>query len=104
MQNQLNQAPLVISEPVDEVFCICKGANVSGFFVACEAEADCPHGGWLHPECTEDLKNLGRDVIDNMGVWYCRDCVERMKEEDLQRLSYAESEDLRQLEAEVAAE
>lgn len=100
MQNQLDQAPRFQTESVDEVFCICRGANLSGFFVACEAEQDCPHGGWLHPECTEDLKNLEREVIDNMGVWYCVSCVERMKDEEKQ--SEAESEDLRRLEAEVA--
>jgi hypothetical protein len=45
------------------------------FFVACEAENDCPFGGWLHPECTEDLKNLAREIIDNMGAWYCAACT-----------------------------
>ena len=78
MQNQLNQSPrILVTEPitVDNVYCICKGANQSGFFVACEAENDCPFGGWLHPECTEDLKNLAREIIDNMGAWYCAACT-----------------------------
>lgn len=44
---------------------------------------------------------MEREVIDNMGVWYCMSCVERMKDES-ERQSDAESEDLRRLEAEVA--
>jgi hypothetical protein len=58
---------------------------MSGFFVACDSgEHDCPNGGWLHPECTEELKNLARDVIDNMGSWYCADCKQRMLTEEQQ--------------------
>lgn len=100
---------------VDEIFCVCKGANQSGFFVACEAENDCPFGGWLHPECTQDLVNLPRDIIDNMGVWYCSTCTDRMKEEEitenhqyqhedqLMQSDSGDSDDLRELEAEVEA-
>jgi hypothetical protein len=62
-----------VSETVvyDEVFCVCKGSNPSVFFVACEAESDCRYGGWLHPECTEDLKFLTKEVIENLDKWYC---------------------------------
>lgn len=61
---------------------MCKGSNLSGFFVACEAENDCPYRGWLHPECTEDLKNLSREVIDSLGAWYCAACAQRVKQEE----------------------
>ena len=57
------------------MFCVCKGSNPSGFFVACEAGTDCPHNGWLHPECTEDLRNKTQDFIDNLGPWYCQSCT-----------------------------
>ena len=84
MQNQLNQPPRLVlyleDEPQKEedVFCTCRGQNQSGFFVACDGgEQDCPHGGWLHPECTEELRNLPREVIDSLEGWYCRDCEKR---------------------------
>lgn len=86
MQNQMNQPPRLIVQETpaveSEVYCLCKGSNQSGFFVACEAENDCPYGGWFHPECTEDLKNLSREVIDSLGAWYCSSCVQRMKQDD----------------------
>jgi len=83
--------------------------------VACEAENDCPYGGWLHPECTPDLLNLPREVIDNMGVWYCHKCTQRIQQDELaeqneqepedeaMKSDSGESEDLRELEAEVEA-
>lgn len=100
---------------MDEIYCVCKGMNPSGFFVACEAECDCPYGGWLHPECTQDLVNLPREIIDNMGVWYCAACTERMRleehsdndsKEDHQddqemKSDSDDSEEVRRLEAEV---
>jgi len=86
MQNQLNESPRFNfrqkNEEVEEVFCICRGANPSGFFVACEAGSDCPYNGWLHPECTEDLKNKTQDYIDNLGAWYCQACTKRMNGDD----------------------
>jgi len=30
--------------------------------VGCENDEDnCVNGGWLHPECTEDLRNMTRE-------------------------------------------
>jgi hypothetical protein len=43
--------------------------------VACETgEELCPNKGWLHPQCTDDLKDLSKEEIDNMEIWYCMDC------------------------------
>lgn len=43
--------------------------------VACENGEDlCPNKGWLHPQCTDDLKDLSKDEIDQMEIWYCMDC------------------------------
>jgi hypothetical protein len=85
MQNQLDEPSrfkLYQQEEAEEVFCVCKGANPSGFFVACEAETDCPYNGWLHPECTDELKNKSQTFIDNMGPWYCQACALRMNAEE----------------------
>jgi len=47
--------------------------------VCCETgDDDCPNGGWLHPECTKDLKDLSHEEIDAIEVWYCEDCQEKM--------------------------
>lgn len=46
--------------------------------VCCEAgEEKCVNGGWLHPECTNDLKHLTQEEIDAIEVWYCEDCREK---------------------------
>lgn len=43
--------------------------------VACEnGEDDCPNKGWLHPQCTDDLKHLSMDQIAEIDIWYCMDC------------------------------
>ena len=42
--------------------------------MACEADEACVNGGWLHPECTDDLCNMTRAQIDNMTYWVCQDC------------------------------
>ena len=61
----------------NNTYCRCNGKVKSEFFVACESgEADCPYGGWLHPECTDDLKNRSREEIDNLSEWYCEACRE----------------------------
>ena len=47
------------------LYCKCKGQFQSDFMVGCENDEDkCPNGGWLHPECTEDLKNMTRIEIE----------------------------------------
>ena len=55
------------------IYCRCKGAILSDFMVGCESgEINCPNGGWLHPQCTDDLKNYTKEQIDGMeDVWYC---------------------------------
>lgn len=35
------------------------------------------NGGWLHPECTNDLKDLSQEAIDAIDTWYCEDCKEK---------------------------
>lgn len=65
-----------------ETYCICKGKVKSGYFVACEADEDCPNGGWLHPECTKDLSALTQEAIDQLDQWYCETCVERIDKEN----------------------
>ena len=59
-----------------EQFCRCKGSfkSLTGYFVACESDAACPNGGWLHPECTTDLHHLTKEQIDTIATWYCEDC------------------------------
>ena len=44
--------------------------------VGCENDEDnCVNGGWLHPECTEDLRNMTREQIEqHVEVYYCEDC------------------------------
>lgn len=47
----------------------------------CEYE-NCINGGWLHPECTKDLKAMSQAEIDKLEKWYCEDCVERGKNQE----------------------
>mmetsp|Transcript_12803 Transcript_12803/g.19823 ORF Transcript_12803/g.19823 Transcript_12803/m.19823 type:complete len:205 (+) Transcript_12803:4177-4791(+) len=56
------------------LYCICKGRVSSDFMVACESNDDCPNGGWLHPQCTRDLKHMSQTQIDEIELWYCDDC------------------------------
>ena len=43
--------------------------------VACEVGEDlCPNKGWLHPQCTDDLKDMSKEEIDKIDIWYCMDC------------------------------
>lgn len=43
--------------------------------VACETgEDDCTNGGWVHPQCTNDLCHYSREEIDKIEIWYCEDC------------------------------
>lgn len=58
-------------ETQQDEYCICRGKVKSGYYVACEADEDCPNGGWLHPECTDDLCSFTKDVIDVLEMWYC---------------------------------
>lgn len=47
--------------------------------MCCESgEINCVNGGWLHPECTKDLKDLTQEQIDAIEVWYCEDCQEKI--------------------------
>jgi hypothetical protein len=47
--------------------------------VCCESgEDNCNNGGWLHPECTRDLKHLTQEQIDAIEVWYCEDCQDKI--------------------------
>ena len=47
------------------IYCKCKGYIQHEFMVACESgEDNCVNGGWLHPQCTNDLCNLTQEEID----------------------------------------
>ena len=70
------------SGDASEKYCMCKGKLKSGYYVACEADEDCPNGGWLHPECTNDLRALTQEHIDSLDKWYCESCVERINKEN----------------------
>lgn len=70
------------SDATTERYCICKGKIKSGYYVACEADEDCEHGGWLHPECTNDLRTLTQEAIDSLDQWYCESCVDRIRREN----------------------
>ena len=51
-----------VNQNDSSAFCICGGNIVSDFYVFCEAgEELCPYNGWLHPECTSDLRTLTQD-------------------------------------------
>ena len=54
----------------------------SDFFVKCDGDEECPYGGWLHPQCTNDLKDKTREELDAIEEWYCEDCVQRINKED----------------------
>jgi len=50
--------------------------------VKCDGDQECPYGGWLHPQCTNDLKDRTQEELDVMEEWYCEDCVFRIKNEE----------------------
>lgn len=58
------------------LYCKCRGKFQSDFMVGCENDEDnCVNGGWLHPECTTDLRNMTREEIEqHVEVYYCEDC------------------------------
>lgn len=61
------------------LYCKCRGLNTQEFMVCCESGEDhCINGGWLHPECTKDLRDLSQEQIDAIEVWYCEDCQEKL--------------------------
>jgi ribosomal protein L37AE/L43A len=41
----------------------------------------CVNGGWIHPQCTQDIFNLTKEEIDKIEVWYCQDCKYKLAEE-----------------------
>lgn len=71
--------------------------------VKCDGDEECSNGGWVHPQCTTDLKDKSKEDLDNLQEWYCEDCVARiMKEEeedneeqkDENELNYENGEDM----------
>lgn len=65
MESQIHMAqqPQKIVIPLQEggsydnsVYCRCQGTVHNDFFVKCDADEECPNGGWLHPQCTTDLR------------------------------------------------
>ena len=69
---------MVVFNP--KAYCRCKGAILSDIMVACESGEDvCPNGGWLHPQCTTDLREYSKEQIDYIDIWYCPDCVAQNK-------------------------
>ena len=63
------------------MYCKCLGQVVNDFFVKCDGDAECPNGGWMHPQCTNDLKNRTQDELNTIDEWYCEECVERIQHE-----------------------
>jgi hypothetical protein len=54
MQSQLNNSqqiliPLSNTTNDNHLYCTCKGAVVSEFYVKCDGEQECPYLGWFHP-------------------------------------------------------
>ena len=89
MENQINNVqqqvlvPLVGGGNYDAtVYCVCQGQMQSDFFVKCDGDDECVNGGWLHPECTNDLKSWSQAELDRMEEWHCEDCVKRIKREE----------------------
>jgi len=68
------------NESENEQFCRCKGQfkSFTGYFVGCEGADECINGGWLHPECTTDLRLYSEEQINKIDTWYCEDCVARL--------------------------
>lgn len=44
--------------------------------VACETgEENCVNGGWVHPQCSNVLRNLTDNQIDEIDIFFCEDCT-----------------------------
>ena len=85
-------------EPVEDYqrYCYCKGGvepNPEDVFVgkfdrlslcaACSGgEDECVNGGWYHMKCVPELAALSKDEVENMGDWWCQECLNRMARED----------------------
>jgi len=65
-----------------ELFCKCRGEfnSLTGYFVMCENETNCRNGGWLHPECTRDLRQMTQEDIMKIEKWFCEDCLDDKRE------------------------
>lgn len=57
----------------------------------CEAEENCLNGGWLHPECTSDLRHMTQEEILKLDKWYCEDCRQPRNQSNLQANSTQEA-------------
>lgn len=74
--------PLTVAGTDSGVYCRCKGTVQSDLFVKCDGDQECPNGSWLHPQCTNELKSLGKDDLDDMEEWYCEECQVRIGREE----------------------
>ncbi|MFS8159782.1 MAG: hypothetical protein ACMG6E_06150 [Candidatus Roizmanbacteria bacterium] len=63
------------------MYCKCLGSVSTDIFVKCDGDAECPNGGWMHPSCTDDLKNRTQEELNEMDEWYCEECVGRINNE-----------------------
>lgn len=64
------------------MYCKCKGAVISDLYVKCDGDDECVNGGWVHPQCTEELKHKTKEELDAIEEWYCEECQVRIKRED----------------------
>ena len=48
----------------------------------CDGDDECVNGGWVHPQCTEELKHKSKEELDAIEEWYCEECQVRIKKED----------------------
>ena len=64
------------------LYCKCKGAVISDLYVKCDGDDECVNGGWVHPQCTEELKNKSKEELDAIEEWYCEECQARIRKED----------------------
>lgn len=99
---QQNQAQNLKQQDKQEdltLFCYCKGSNsTSDIYIGCEADEQCPYGGWFHPECVPELQQLSQEELDNFinsAPWYCNDCKIRIEEENLKLLEEEKNEPIR---------
>lgn len=67
-------------------YCYCRGKQEFPSYVECKGgEDNCKYGGWIHPQCSDELKDLSAEHLDTMGDWYCKDCHHKRQRKRLKK-------------------
>ena len=61
----------------NNIYCYCKRKCYGEFMICCQYEDECvgSFGGWFHPKCVEELKNIPEKDLLNIN-FTCKECIQ----------------------------